>query len=76
MAVVYYPPNSREIKSIKKSSELDWSENISRCLQARSITEARDCQAVSWPALSENNSTAVILVAGSEQGKTSGELFY
>ena len=73
MAVVHYPPNSREIQSIKKSSELNWSANISLCLQSRGVAAARDCQAVSWPALSENNSTAIICVAGAQQGKTSGE---
>ena len=75
MAVVYSPPNGRKIKSVKKCSELDWCEKISRCLQSRGVVDARECQALTWPELTENDSTALICVAGGQQGKTSGEIF-
>ena len=75
MAVVHYPPNIRNMRSVKKCSELDWTENISLCLQSRGVVEARDCQAITWPALINHNSSALICLAGPQQGKTSGEIF-
>ena len=75
MVVVHYPPNIRKMRSVKSFSELDWSENISRCLKSRGVVKARDCQAITWPAITNYNSSALICLAGPQQGKTSGEIF-
>ena len=77
LVVVHTPSEDiQEIKAIKKCSDLAWSASISQCLQSRGFDFARDCQTVTWPAITHINSLALFCVAGPKQGKTAGQVFY
>ena len=77
LVVVHTPSEDiQEIKAIKKCLDLAWSASISQCLQSRGFDFARDCQTVTWPAITHINSLALFCVAGPKQGKTAGQVFY